>query len=62
MSICGNHEHMCCSRTTTIKPEINEDACYNPKCRTERQEPDRFKSFTYAELAKRDKANLDSSG
>ncbi len=34
-------------------------ACYNPKNRTDRQETDRFKSFTYAELAKRDKVNLD---
>jgi type I restriction enzyme M protein len=34
-------------------------ACYNPKNRHERKESDRFKSFTYEELAKRDKLNLD---
>ena len=34
-------------------------ACYNPKNRTERTEAERFKAFTYEELTKRDKANLD---
>ena len=34
-------------------------ACYNPKNRHERKESERFKSFTYEELAKRDKLNLD---
>jgi type I restriction enzyme M protein len=34
-------------------------ACYNPKNRHERKESDRFKSFTYEELTKRDKLNLD---
>jgi type I restriction enzyme M protein len=34
-------------------------ACYNPKNRHERKESDRFKSFTYEELVKRDKLNLD---
>jgi type I restriction enzyme M protein len=29
-------------------------ACYNPKSRRERKETERFKSFTYEELAKRD--------
>src|SRR6266536_3566755 len=33
-------------------------ACYNPKNRHERKESGRFKSFTYEELAKRDKLNL----
>ena len=33
--------------------------CYNPKNRLNRKETDKFKSFTYEELAKRDKANLD---
>jgi len=33
--------------------------CYNPKNRHERQETKRFKSFTYEELMKRDKFNLD---
>jgi type I restriction enzyme M protein len=34
-------------------------SCYNPKIRHERKESERFKSFTYEELAKRDKLNLD---
>src|SRR2546421_5390457 len=34
-------------------------ASYNPKNRHERKETDRFKSFTYEELTKRDKLNLD---
>jgi type I restriction enzyme M protein len=33
--------------------------CYNPKNRHERKESERFKSFTYDELTKRDKVNLD---
>ena len=34
-------------------------ACYQPQNRHERQESDRFKSFSYEELTKRDKVNLD---
>ncbi|CAN5488330.1 class I SAM-dependent DNA methyltransferase [soil metagenome] len=34
-------------------------ACYNPKNRHARKESERWKSFGYEELAKRDKANLD---
>src|SRR5437867_7921949 len=34
-------------------------ACYNPKNRHERKESECFKSFTYEELLKRDKLNLD---
>jgi len=33
--------------------------CYNPKNRHERKPADRFRSFTYEELLKRDKLNLD---
>jgi type I restriction enzyme M protein len=33
--------------------------CYNPKNRHTRKESERFKSFAYAELLKRDKLNLD---
>jgi type I restriction enzyme M protein len=32
---------------------------FNPKNRHERSESERFKSFTYDELTKRDKVNLD---
>ena len=34
-------------------------AFYNPKTRHERTESERFKSLTYQELSRRDKANLD---
>ena len=34
-------------------------ACYNPKNRHQRKESERFKSFKYDELLKRDKVNLD---
>jgi len=34
-------------------------ACYNPKNRHERKESERFKSFSYEDLLKRDKLNLD---
>jgi type I restriction enzyme M protein len=34
-------------------------ACYNRKNRNDRKETERFKSFTYDELIKRDKLNLD---
>ncbi len=36
-------------------------ACYNPKNRHERKETERFKSFTYEELIKRDKHSLPDS-
>ncbi len=36
-------------------------ACYNPKNRHERRETERFKSFTYEELIKRDKHSLPDS-
>jgi type I restriction enzyme M protein len=34
-------------------------ACYNPKNRHERKESERFKTFAYDDLLKRDKINLD---
>ena len=33
--------------------------CYNPEARHERQETERFRRFSYDDLVKRDKANLD---
>ena len=49
------------SRKTPLKRSDLDDfvACYNPKNRHERKESERFKSFTYEELIKRDKLNLD---
>jgi type I restriction enzyme M protein len=48
-------------KENTLKRSDLDDfvACYNPKNRHERTEGERFKSFTYEELAKRDKVNLD---
>lgn len=38
---------------------MNFVACYKPKNRHNRKESVRFKSFTYEELTRRDKVNLD---
>ena len=48
-------------KENTLKRSDLDDfvACYNPKNRHSRKESERFKSFTYDELAKRDKVNLD---
>src|SRR3954467_556523 len=48
-------------KESTLKREDLDDfvACYNPKNRHQRKESERFKSFTYEELTKRDKVNLD---
>lgn len=48
-------------KENTLKRSDLDDfvACYNPKNRHERKESERFKAFTYEELTKRDKANLD---
>jgi type I restriction enzyme M protein len=48
-------------KENTLKRSDLDDfvACYNQKNRNDRKESERFKSFTYADLAKRDKVNLD---
>ena len=48
-------------KENTLKRSDLDDfvACYNPKNRHERKESERFKSFAYEELTKRDKLNLD---
>jgi type I restriction enzyme M protein len=48
-------------KTNPLKREHLDDfaRCYNPANRFERKETECFKSFTYDELIKRDKANLD---
>jgi type I restriction enzyme M protein len=48
-------------KENTLKRDDLDDfvACYNPKNRHSRKESERFKSFTYDELSKRDKVNLD---
>jgi len=48
-------------KTGTLKYEDLKDfiKCYNPENRHKRKETERFRSFTYDELLKRDKVNLD---
>jgi type I restriction enzyme M protein len=48
-------------KTGTLKYEDLKDfiKCYNPENRHKRKETERFKSFTYDELMKRDKVSLD---
>jgi type I restriction enzyme M protein len=48
-------------KENTLKRSDLDDfvACYNPANRHQRKESERFKSFTYDELTKRDKVNLD---
>jgi type I restriction enzyme M protein len=48
-------------KENTLKRSDLDDfvACYNPSNRHQREESERFKSFTYDELTKRDKVNLD---
>jgi len=48
-------------KTSPLAHDDLEDfiACYNPENRHKRKETERFKAFTYDELAQRDKASLD---
>ena len=48
-------------KTNPLKREDLDDfvSCYNPENRHQRRETERFKSFTYEELVKRDKVSLD---
>ena len=48
-------------KENTLKRNDLDDfvACFNRKNRSDRRETERFKSFTYEELTKRDKLNLD---
>ena len=49
-----------CAKPTLKRSDLDDFvACYNTKNRNERKESERFKSFTYEELTKRDKINLD---
>ncbi len=52
--------HFTLKENTLKRSDLNDFvACYNPKNRHTRKESERFKSFTYEELVKRDKVNLD---
>lgn len=48
-------------KENTLKREDLDDfvKCFNPKNRHQRKETERFKEFSYDEIIKRDKANLD---
>jgi type I restriction enzyme M protein len=48
-------------KTNTLKRTDLDDfvKCYNPKNRHKRKESERFKSFAYGEIMKRDKVSLD---
>ena len=54
------NKHFTLKENTLKRSDLDDFvACYNPKNRHERKESERFKPFTYEELTKRDKANLD---
>ncbi|MGN6552997.1 MAG: N-6 DNA methylase, partial [Verrucomicrobiota bacterium] len=54
------NKHFTLKENTLKRSDLDEFvACYKPKNRHKRTEGERFKSFTYDELLKRDKVNLD---
>ncbi len=54
------NKHFTLKENTLKRSDLDDFvACYNPKNRHERQESDRLKLFTYEDLIKRDKVNLD---
>lgn len=54
------NQHFTLKENTLKRSDLDDFVkCYNPKNRHNRKESERFKAFTYDELTKRDKANLD---
>jgi type I restriction enzyme M protein len=54
------NKHFTLKENTLKRSDLDDFvACYNPKNRYERKESERLKSFTYEDLLKRDKLNLD---
>jgi type I restriction enzyme M protein len=54
------NQHFTLKENTLKRTDLDDFVkCYNPKNRHERKETERFKSFAYDELVKRDKVNLD---
>src|SRR4051812_3137276 len=54
------NKHFTLKENTLKRSDLDDFvACYNPKNRHQRKQNERFKSFTYDELVKRDKVNLD---
>ena len=46
--------------TRSLRADLDDFvACYNSEARHERQETERFRQFSYEDLMKRDKVNLD---
>jgi type I restriction enzyme M protein len=54
------NKHFTLKENTLQRTDLDDFVkCYNPKNRHTRKETDRFKGFTYEDLLKRDKVNLD---
>ncbi len=54
------NQHFTLKENTLKRSDLDDFVkCFNSKKRHDRKETERFKSFTYEELTKRDKANLD---
>jgi type I restriction enzyme M protein len=54
------NKHFTLKESTLKRTDLDDFvACYNPKNRHQRKDTERFKPFTYDELLKRDKVNLD---
>jgi uncharacterized protein DUF1016 len=54
------NKHFTLKENTLKRTDLDDFvACYNPKNRHSRKENERFKSFAYDDLLKRDKVNLD---
>jgi type I restriction enzyme M protein len=54
------NKHFTLKETPLKRADLDDFVvCYNPTNRHERKESERFKAFTYEELTKRDKLNLD---
>jgi type I restriction enzyme M protein len=54
------NQHFTLKKKTLKHADLDEFVhCYNPENRHERSESERFKGFTYDDLLKRDKVNLD---
>jgi type I restriction enzyme M protein len=54
------NKHFTLKENTLKRSDLDDFVtCYNPKNRHSRKESERFKAFTYDELTKRDKVNLD---
>ena len=54
------NKHFTLKTNTLTRADLDDFVrCYNPANRHQRTEAERFRSFTYEDLIKRDKANLD---